>query len=488
MNDYGILLEKSGEIILRIQLKINNDNKTIFANSGDNLLQLLLNNGYTIPTDCGRVGKCRKCLVKVDGESVLSCDYNIYKDMTVGLPSTLNDGYLESQTISDEVIRTANVAVDIGSTTVAMSFFSDEKTLLKKVVFLNPQRKFGADVMSRIDYCTKNGISSLQLELVAKLKTEIDAFCKEFSLDKISKMIVCANTVILHTFFGVDCSSMGAAPYEAVFLESRCVNGSDIGLLNVEVVSSFPCAAPFFGADAVGGIECINSVNPKKPYLFLDLGTNAEIALVTEEKIICTSAAAGPCFEGAEISCGVGAIDGAIKSVDISYGNLKFETVNNKEPIGICGSGLIDAVSQLLKNFIIDKNGTFTDDCDEFELTDKISLAQADIRKFQNAKSAVRAAVETLIVRTELRVNDIETVYIAGGFSENINIENFCRTGLIDEALATKCCSVSNTSLAAAEKAVKDELPINVSANDFQYIDLNDDSLFSELFIKYMDF
>lgn len=488
MNCCGILLEKSGESMLRIQLKTNNNNKTIFANSGDNLLELLLNNGYTIPADCGKAGKCRKCLVKVDGESVLSCNYNIYEDITVELSSTLNDDYLKSQTTSDEIIRSAKVAVDIGSTTVAMSFFSDEKILLKRVIFLNPQRKFGADVMSRIDYCTKNSVNALQLELVAKLKTEVDAFCKKFSLDKISKMIVCANTVILHTFFGVDCSSMGVAPYEATFLESRCVNGSDIGLFNVEVVSSFPCAAPFFGADAVGGIECINSASPKKPYLFLDLGTNAEIALVAEEKIICTSAAAGPCFEGAEISCGVGAIAGAIKSVDISYGNLKFETVNNKEAIGICGSGLIDAVSQFLKNYIIDKNGTFTDDCDEFELNDEISLTQADIRKFQNAKSAVRAAVETLIARSELSVDDIETVYIAGGFSENINIENFCRTGLIDVALSDKCCSVSNTSLAAAEKAVKDELQINISASNFQYIDLNNDALFSELFIKYMDF
>lgn len=474
--------------MLKIKLNENKNTKLIFAENGDNLLSLLLNNGYDIPTDCGRVGKCRKCAVKVDGVSILSCDYSVFKDITVDLPLISNNHNLKSQILSERKTTNAEVAVDIGSTTVAMSFFADETTFLKKVVFLNPQRKFGADVMSRIDYCTKYDIKELQVELIEKLKYEINAFCDEFLLLSISKMVVCANTVVLHTFFGVDCSSMGVAPYNPVFLESRQVSGNDIGLSNVENVVSLPCASSFFGADAVGGVEYINSKNPQKPYLFLDLGTNAEIALVTETGVICTSAAAGPCFEGAEISCGVGAVDGAIKSVSISNGIVEFETVNGKEPTGICGSGIIDAVSELLKNFIIDKNGTFTEDIDEFELTDKITVSQDDIRKFQNAKSAVRAAVETLLVRCGLNVNDIETMYIAGGFSENINAENFCRSGLVDGSLSEKCLSVSNTSLASAEMVVKGELSINAFANQFQYIDLNDDSIFSELFIKYMNF
>lgn len=486
----GILLSSRGEVVgmYKIELRENGKSKIIFAENGENLLSLLLDNGYNIPTDCGRVGKCRKCIVKVDGETILSCEYNISKDITVDLPLISQNCNLKSQILSDKKVVDAEIAVDIGSTTVAMSFFGDDKTILKKTVFLNPQRKFGADVMSRIDYCTKNNIKDLQIELIEKLKYEINIFCNEFSLRSISKMVVCANTVILHTFFGIDCSSMGVSPYNPSFLESRQVSGSDVGLSNVKNIVSFPCASSFFGADAVGGIEYINSRNPKKPYLFLDLGTNAEIAIVTESGVTCTSAAAGPCFEGAEISCGVGAIDGAIKSVNISNGELRFETVNDKEPIGICGSGLIDTVSELLKNFIIDKSGTFTDDIDEFELTDKISVSQDDIRKFQNAKSAVRSAVETLLAKSGLNADVIETVYIAGGFSENINAENFCGSGLIDSLLSKKCQSVSNTSLASAEMVVRGELSINSSANRYQYIDLNADSMFSELFIKHMDF
>ena len=294
-------------------------------------------------------------------------------------------------------------------------------------------------------------------------------------------MLVSGNVTMLHTFFGIDCSSIGVAPYTPAFLDGRTVSGEKIGL-NVGTVTALPSVHSFVGADIVAGLNYVGLPKNGKYNLLVDLGTNAEIVLFDESSALCTSAAAGPCFEGANISCGMSATEGAV----YEYAQGKIKTVGNVRPKGICGTGLVDVVAELIKIGTVDETGLM--ECESLEIADGVEITQADIREYQLAKSAVCAAIITLVKQKSITFDNIETVYISGGFSAKINIENATATGLLPRELKEKCVAVNNSSLLGTVKYASEKNDLSLFTENAVYVDLAASTDFSELFIKNMMF
>jgi uncharacterized 2Fe-2S/4Fe-4S cluster protein (DUF4445 family) len=367
--------------------------------------------------------------------------------------------------------------LDIGTTTLALALVSKEdKHIVKLQTRANPQRIYGADIMSRIAYCQKHGVAKLHqvlLDAINEMITQIDAPMQEC-------LYVCGNATVLHLFWGVDPTSMGRAPYTPAFLEQREENATRLGLRGVERIVSLPSVCAFVGADIVAGVGYVGMSKEKGYRLLIDLGTNAEIVLFSAERSLCTAAAAGPCFEGTNIRCGMSATEGAI----YAYGKEGAKTVGDIAPKGICGTGLIDIVAMLREQEIIDETGRM--ECGRFNLGNGVFLEDADVRQLQLAKSAVCAAILTLLSIAEISFHDVEAVYLSGGFSAEINLKNAAKIGLIPEALASKAIAISNSSLlGGVHYACTLQLP-SAFLENVQYIDLSQKPVFSELFIENM--
>lgn len=467
--------------------KVKIENSILPAFQGENLRELLIKNGFYINSPCGGNGTCGKCTVTVNGERVKSCGYSISSDISVVIPQ--NEEIFSSSGLS-EAVKNADdkdnvvLCLDIGTSTLALAMVSKaDGKAFKVVTKTNAQRVFGADVISRIDYCKKNSVAPLKDALI----NQINNMLEEIDASKPCPLFVSGNTCMLHFFFGKDASSLGAYPYTPVFLESQTVSGEALGLKSVTKVLSLPCISAFVGADLTAGLSFIEKPKDNKYNILVDLGTNAEILLFSKDKLLCTSAAAGPCFEGGNISCGMSASDGAIYSFSIvENGNKKYKTIGNSSPVGICGTGLFDIVAELLKENIIDETGYMSRE--DFKITENVSFSQKDVRQFQLAKSAVRSALTTLMKLENISFDDIEALYISGGFSQELNINNAIFTGLLPKEAEEKIKTLNNTSLSGTVKfALDGKNPLD-EFKIIEYVDLSANPDFSESFINNMDF
>ena len=460
-----------------MDIKIKLNNREIIAREGDNLSEVLISNGISHPRPCGGRGSCGKCRVLVDGESTLACRYTLSKDITVEMAPE-GDMLCESIQSNEEIAGGGDIVLDLGTTTLAMALVDKESKRVSRVVTSpNPQRSCGADIISRIEYCRKNGAKTLT-SLICR---EISKMIRELSVSNADTLHVAGNTTMLHILAGIDPCGMGAAPYSPVFTEEKVIDAESLGINGVKWVRLLPTISAFVGADIVAGIYELGI--PTYGYrLLIDLGTNAEIALISSKKIITTSAAAGPCFEGANISCGMSATDGAI----YSYDGITAKTINDAPARGICGTGLVDIIAFLLWRGKIDASGML--DEEEFEISPAVSLTQEDVRAFQLAKSAICSAITMLLDRAGVNAEDIDTLYISGGFSAKIDPEKAAYTGLIPTELADKCIPIGNSSLSGAIKAVFEENNLAEIAGNAVYVDLSSDPEFADLFIKNMSF
>ena len=460
--------------------KVRLNNRIVEVPDGTILADILLKSGEKLPHLCGGKGTCRKCLVLVNGKEELSCQYKIKSDIDVALPENYEIFSETGANENGEITDNCCFCLDIGTTTLALALVSlDEKKIVKVKTATNPQRAFGGDVLTRIEYCNKNSVSELQSCLIKVINKMID----EISVNPVNAMYVSGNTTMLHIFFGVAPSSIGVAPYTPVFLESKEINGNEIGFRNIEKVVSLPCISAFVGADLVAGVNFANLPSENKFNLLVDLGTNAEIVLYNKNELYCTSAAAGPCFEGANITCGMSATDGAIYSYSLDG---SFRTINNKAEKGICGTGLIDIIAVILQKGIIDETGYM--ESEEFFITDNIKLTQKDIRQFQLAKSAVYSGILAILREKAISFGTIENLFISGGFSAKINTENAVKTGLLPKELKDKIVVLNNSSLLGTVKYACEQNDLSVYLKNAEYIDLSTNEFFSDLFINNMEF
>lgn len=466
----------------RIEIIQNEIKKIIYAQSGEKLSDVLMKNGFSSEHPCGGKGICKKCTVSVNGKNRLSCQYEIESDITVVLPDENNIESVSGAYETRKITKNVCFAFDIGTTTLALALVSlDEGKIIKVITGVNPQRAFGADVMSRIEYCRKNGVTRLHEAIISALNKMLSELLIEYDVSA-EKLYVSGNTTMLHLFFGVDCSAMGVSPYTPEFLESRKVKAEELLIKNVDEVISLVNISAFVGSDIVAGLNYVGMPQQEKYNILVDLGTNAEIVLYSDNKILCTAAAAGPCFEGANISCGMSAADGAI----YSYSSEKTETIGNTPAKGICATGLVDIISELVRNETIDETGYM--ECEKFQLAEKVFLNQEDVRQFQLAKSAVYSALIALMKIQGVSFCDIEKVYIAGGFSSKLNIANAIAVGLLPLELKSKYITLNNSSLLGTAKFCCEKNDLSVFTSNAEYIDLAADKIFSKLFIDNMIF
>lgn len=443
---------------------------------GNILMQKLRLQGYNLYSPCGGNGTCGKCKVYIKDEGyVTSCLYSVNKDIEIILPEPVEAKILTAQYEHTRVLpfnpgEIANissypygVAIDIGTTSLVFYFVQlITGSLIETRAIMNPQTKYGADVISRINYCIINedGLSTLQSELIQTINEQLLHFAEktEVTTNEIVKISVSGNSTMLHILLGVNPESIAFVPFTPVFTEEKLIKASTLNLnCNPEGdIKILPSVSAYVGADIVAGIASIAPSDDHKKYLFVDIGTNGEMALITPEKIYCCATAAGPAFEGASIKCGMGAIEGAISAyIDVE----NFKTIADSEPIGICGSGLIDMLAVLLKTGQIKSDGYMDKDFivipENEGDKDAIILTQNDIRELQLAKSAIATGMKILIQQAELSFDELDALYLAGGFGNYININSAIVIGLIPGELAEKVIPVGNTSGTGAMLALK---------------------------------
>jgi uncharacterized 2Fe-2S/4Fe-4S cluster protein (DUF4445 family) len=359
----------------------------------------------------------------------------------------------------------AGAAIDIGTTTVQAQLINLETAECLGTFFsLNDQRCFGADVMSRIGAAKKGKTRELFNVINNQVEGILRHFKCEWKLDKIEKCVVSANTVMLHLFCGIDPSTMGIAPYRPEFLEEKHFSGKDLSL-SAEQIILLPGISAFVGADITAGLAFTGIMDKGEDGLFVDAGTNGEIAVWNEsvKKLFCCSTAAGSCFEEVEISCGLNAAD------------------------------FIDVIAEMKHKQIIDETGALADEYGKngYPAKNGKVITQKDIRLYQLTKSAIYSGIKLLCKTAALDIAKIGGAYIAGGLGDFINLENAAETGLIPNLIIGKTTVCGNTSLKGAVKCLTDPdfLPhcrrITAAA---ETVELANDKYFSAAFTHNMFF
>jgi uncharacterized 2Fe-2S/4Fe-4S cluster protein (DUF4445 family) len=460
---------------MHIRLLNDNVNNDVLCDAENNetLLAALIRGGIVIDAPCGGRGFCGKCRVRLvrgrvrslTGEKktegiLLACREIPETDVTIELPA--HDRFVQNEV--DSAVRNiktparAGMALDLGTTTISAQLVDmDSHEVLDTHSELNDQRVFGADVMSRIN-AAKNGKTGELFALINRQTERIAGqFCKKWGIAKIGELVVAGNTTMLHLFTNTDPSSMGELPFTPVFLETRCFKGEELSL-PVDRITILPSIAAFIGGDIVSGLASLDILGGADNSLLIDIGTNGEMALLHQGRIYCCSTAAGPALEGAEISCGMGGVAGAISTISRKDGNFSFGVIGGGEPRGICGSGLIDIMALMLREGIIDETGALDDAYSEgLVITGGISIVNRDVRQYQLAKSAILSGIKILCKNAGLGLADIGTVYIAGGLGFFINKENAVATGLLPGEFLDKIAVCGNLSLRGALNCLEKE-------------------------------
>ncbi len=398
--------------------------------------------------------------------------YRIVQGYRVPLPKTDYKGPSESP---------LGVAVDIGTTTIAMELV-DRVTgaVLSAVSFLNSQRRWGSDVLSRIRAANDGSGDSLGLAIRRDLLKGITQLVQAASVDgsRIGLVVIAGNTVMIHLFLGLSCAGLGQHPFAPEQTDFAEVSFYDLVDTDLSVylpssdcrVVCLPALSAFIGGDVIGGVAVCGS-SPSyesEDRLFIDLGTNAEMILSTGGRYYCASAAAGPAFEGGKISCGTGCIPGAVSSVRLDGTRFEYESVPGGEAgrlAGICGSGILDFTSAALQSGLIRRDGSLAPVCAEdgirLDGAGQIRLTQQDVREIQLAKAAVRAGILVLLETAGLSEEAVSAITLAGGFGLYLREESALETGLLPAGFSGKCFAAGNTALAAAAACLLDEKFIN---------------------------
>lgn len=387
--------------------------------------------------------------------------------------------FIPEDFIPDEGGEQYGVAFDIGTTTVVgMLWDLKENQMIGNIAMTNPQNEFGADVISRIQYCQgkPEKLKIIRGKIITSLNEMINTLCSQNTIEKsdVIRVAVGGNTTMSHIFAGYDPTTLALAPFNPAYTGLKEFKPKEIGLEVGELANIIlvPNIAGHVGGDITAGIIATRLMNASDLTLFIDIGTNGEIVLSTKDKTVACSTAAGPAFEGAAIYQGMRAAAGAIERLKIQEGAVLFQTIENCEPVGICGSGLIDAIAEMFRVGIIKKNGKLlmeeeltdeklkkqmgnrlrkTGDQKEFVLvfkenTEDIVITQKDIREVQLAKGAIYAGVKILLEELGFTIGDIDKVIIAGAFGNYINKESAVTMSLLPAVEYSKIVSVGNAA------------------------------------------
>lgn len=478
--------------------------RTIYIDEAKSLHSHLLANGYFISSPCGGNGRCGKCKVTARGDflppygyvsewsDLLACKAYPAGDCEVfckALPQAVRHKKASTQT-------SLGIAFDIGTTSISAVLCDlDTKEELTSVTERNAQCAYGADVITRLTYDYKK----LSDVLISQINDIIQSLCD--NPNSVLKITFAANTVMSHYITHLSPEKLACAPFEPSDTFGKVYSAKELGIIAESAeIFIFPSLASFVGGDISAGIFALDILSKEHPSLLLDVGTNGEAALWKDSTLYVTSAAAGPAFEGSELSCGMTAESGAV----ISFDGKEFKTVDNAPPCGIAGSGVIDILSELVKSGAVDKGGrllspdetpAFSDRIsmrnDEvcFDISNEVFLAASDIRKLQLAKAAIRASLSFLLKKSETALSEINSFYLAGAFGASIRTSSASDIGLIPHELASICKPSGNSALQGATLALfEDDIKEKLAkiTDVTHHVDLSGDAEFEEEFLRFI--
>ena len=468
--------------------------------------------GISQDRPCGGRGKCGKCTVRVSGvlspvteaerhalteEQLaaglrLAClayaldTVTIYYNTQNGDMQGVTKGFLTDFSICPPRGATGTgLAVDIGTTTVAAYLYDlASGELLGSLCQKNPQRAHGADVISRVDYGMHGGLDTLQKEICDCIDSMSATLCAVGAHPTPTLRVIAGNTAMLHLLTATDPSPLAAAPF---------VIRRPFGEWTDNDTTYLPrCISAFVGADITCALLSSGICRDKShTVLLMDVGTNGEMALWHKGELLCCSTAAGPALEGAGISCGAMAVTGAISRVDVVDGEMVCEVIGGKDTpaIGLCGTGLIDAVAALLGLELLDETGYLEDDVDVGG--SGCVLTGADIRQVQLAKSAIRAGLETLLHVAGIGYDELDELALAGGFGSYLHPDSCADIGLIPHELVGKIRVLGNAAGSGASMILLSDKELAHSeqiAAQAKTVDLSTSPVFMEKYVDYMYF
>lgn len=478
--------------------------KEMEVNDQTPLMDILHEFGVEFP--CGGQGTCGKCKVRLLQGDIKNTQQHQQKRDKLGLASDwhlacmcqcTSDITLEIDQFSHIILADESefdfipqkgfgVAIDLGTTTIVTQLIDLENAgVLAVETMLNPQVKFGSDLIARIQAC----LDGHAAEMTSLIRSAIGSMISQMLHNNpvtLDKVVLVGNTAMQLIFSGCDVTPLSCYPFHT----------SDLGMKNFQAneldwnfpvtngIQFYPSIGSFVGSDILAGIAA-TGLHTKTGYTALiDLGTNGEIVIGNRDRIVCASTAAGPAFEGANISMGMRAVTGAISSFYLENEKISAHVIGNTAPKGICGSALIDAVAILRKLDLIGMFGEIISGDDRIHLTGKICLTQKDLNEFLLAKAAIAAGLTILAKSLSISLDDVQEVNIAGGFGNYINVDHVVETGMI-ELPQDKIHKMGNTALLGAkmflfaDSQITDEIlqkitPVNLEGNpSFQdiYVD-----------------
>ncbi len=544
--------------------------KEIQASSGENLLKIAEKAGILIDASCAGTMKCGKCKIKISkGETApltaaeknllsdfeirngyrLACCLEITSDLEVYVPNSHGSSTrkkkmtnLPEDFIPETRITSTSyygVAFDIGTTTVVgMLWNLKANTLVDAEARTNYQSVHGSDVISRIQFCSQKDLNTalMQEKVICCLNDILeDIFVRNHILPQnVYDVTIVGNTTMSHLVLGVHPKSLARTPFAPVFCDAQNLTAKELGIMVNPRANVFllPNIAGHVGSDIVGMMLATHIYKRKGCHIAIDIGTNGEVVAIKDGRLLTCSTAAGPAFEGSSIHHGMRAAAGAIETVSIQGDKVSIQTIDNAAPIGICGSGLIDAVAELLNTGIIEPNGrmltsqdsikkgipikltkrivtykqqpafvlaypenfplsTLSEALNQCGFRDAILLTQQDVREVQLAKGAILAGIQTLMKTLGMTKNDIDSILLAGAFGNYINKKSALRIGLFPQIAKEKILSVGNAAGAGASMALLSDTERKTAseiAQKIEHIELSMNMDFQEFYMYAMTF
>ncbi|HCO74095.1 MAG TPA: ferredoxin [Clostridium sp.] len=431
-----------------------------------------------------------------------------------------NDSELIALEAGDTTEFLYGVAIDIGTTTVVAALIDmNNGEELATASRINPQKKFGLDVLTRITYELEHPEGSkeeLQKTIVQAINEMVEELCSEGKIKKenIYEISIAANCTMMHFLLGVDATSIGKSPYAPVFTKAKNISASDLGIKAAKCarVYCLPSVSSYIGADIVAGAYVCELHKAEENILFIDIGTNGEIVLSKGGRLLSCSCAAGPALEGMNISSGMRAAEGAVEDVVITENGIDLKVIGEEDPIGICGSGILAAVKELLRTGIVKNNGAFIkkeqlEESDyrykmiqlngnkrEFLLKstpEQLLITQGDVRQVQLAKGALLSGFYALLKQAKIDMGELDKVMIAGQFGAHLPADSLVGTGILPKEVKDKLVYVGNSSKTGAYMAlmsVRVKKEIEDLAGEMEYMELGASEGYEKLFSQCLIF
>lgn len=506
-----------------ITVKSRDGEQQITGRKKTALLETLRAEDIFISAICSGRGTCGKCKIRVLSGEVqpsdvdkkyfsekeleagyrLACRAYPKSDCTIVIENRENESFFvlaegkDSEEISVDKDTKYGIATDIGTTTVAMQLVEMETGKIADVyTTINRQRAYGADVISRIEASNHGQKEELQRCIKELLTEGVKTLTRDGEIN-VSRMVIGGNTTMIHLLMGYSCETLGVYPFTPVNIGTiHSTYAELLGTIENDFpIIIYPGISTYVGGDITAGLYVMDFQKKEGVSVLVDLGTNGEMAIGNKDKLLVTSTAAGPAFEGGNIVCGTGSIPGAICKVKIHEGKAEVETIGGETPTGICGTGVIDSVYELIKEEIVDETGLMEEPYfEEGIVLDEradIRLYQKDVREIQLAKSAVRAGLETLISKYRISYEEIDRIYVAGGFGYQMDIHKAVGIGLLPAECEEKIEAVGNSCLKGAVKYLLDSEAETVTeklAVRAEEIALSTDKEFQQFYMDYMYF